>query len=234
METPQTSKKSNINKGISVDLSHNVLHTYLNTHRENEEIKEENESTHETLIKCYCRVNYDFSPENESELGCLAGEYLKIVGQSSEYAEWTKCENHYGKSGLVPTNFLDKTDVLAESFFNKPNNNTFTKRLSDPIQDLVRSDPILKSPVNKLRNQSFSHINASGHAYFDESQLKRKQDKALPVTTETKNTFRVTDTIKPAIPPKPKLANKQVPNTRSEPPSIANNSARPSEYIYYV
>jgi hypothetical protein len=67
----------------------------------------------------YCRINFDFTPENDNELGCFSGEYLRIRSIHSG-DDWIDCANYYGKTGFVPANFvtfLDDSDPFAVDLF---------------------------------------------------------------------------------------------------------------------
>lgn len=75
-------------------------------------------------------VNYDFVPENSSDLGCLKNERLEIVEEINP--EWLKCKNLYGKCGFVPKNFVTIDDNNSSS-----NSNCSIKSL--PIYEKSKS-----------------------------------------------------------------------------------------------
>lgn len=73
----------------------------------------------------YCKANFDFQPESEPEIGCLSGEYLKILRINANKSEWIEVENVYGKKGMVPLSFVTliyESDPTLEGLFenNKP------------------------------------------------------------------------------------------------------------------
>jgi hypothetical protein len=84
----------------------------------------------------YCRVNFDFHPENKNELGCFKGEYLKIKSGINE--EWLDCLNYYNKSGIVPGNFvtlLDDGSFAKDLFENQSRASTTSLNNSQKVSN---------------------------------------------------------------------------------------------------
>jgi len=85
----------------------------------------------------YCHVNFDFKPESDNELGCLKGEYLKILKINLEKSEWLEAENVFGKKGMVPVNFV-----------------TLMYEQNSAVEKLFENDK-----QKKLKNRSLSVVN---------------------------------------------------------------------------
>ena len=188
----------------------------------------------------YCRVNFDFHPENRNELGCFKGEYLKIHAKLSD--DWIDCLNYYNKSGIVPANFvmlMDDSSFARDLFENQTrasttslNNNAQKDNGTATLSETIRHS----MPVHELipayspsfaNNSSQPTLNVSlEHKYERSSSSGHVIDLKVPAS-ETGKTRSLTPDMtgdaaksirrsgpKPPIPPKPKIAPK--PSSNSE------------------
>ena len=117
----------------------------------------------------YCRVNFNFLPENINELGCFSGEFLKINSKMSE--DWMECSNYYNKTGLVPCNFvtfLEDEDQFARELFENQTKNKSTNTLNATNPPLF-GQVIDAKPTVKLQLDLVSPIqqSASDKSYFN-------------------------------------------------------------------
>lgn len=106
-----------------------------------------------TENKEYCLVNYDFKPEMNDELGCMNGEYLKIIDRISDGSEWVKCKNYYGKIGLVPLNYVTLLDTSYQHIFENQK-----KKLNSIKTDSL--DSLITNEMNSLK-KNFESNNSS-------------------------------------------------------------------------
>eukprot|EP00039_Didymoeca_costata_P026085 m.14883 g.14883 ORF g.14883 m.14883 type:complete len:595 (+) comp5238_c0_seq1:365-2149(+) len=61
-------------------------------------------------------ARYEYNPNNEKELGFSKGEKLMVSNPVAD-KHWWMAENHVGKQGFVPTNFLKFRASAAQQFF---------------------------------------------------------------------------------------------------------------------
>lgn len=156
-------------------------------------------------LSTFGRIDYDFNPEHDCELGCLRGEYLKILSDISSNSDWVKCENFYQKIGLVPFSFLTILNQSeGKSLFE--NQNRISKRISDPIQELKKGKHYFKS--NSLTNTTKGILSIEKNTEKVKNIFRSQQnhEASFPINTESSNTFRVASSIKPQLPPKPNVS----------------------------
>ncbi len=174
----------------------------------------------------YCQVKYDFSPENNNELGCFSGEYLKIESELSD--EWIECSNYYYKKGLVPVAFVtfitEQDDIASELFKNQKTKSNSASLISltslypstpltpqSPVEQLIKhnTNPFL-TPIILTSSQS-SNISKSKYERSASSSVllnlksqevnKNQQNRTRSLTPLSLSLSKTK--IKPPIPPKP-------------------------------
>lgn len=158
-------------------------------------------TTTTTTTAAYCRVNYDFTPESDEDLGCSSGELLRIEAKIND--EWIKCSNCYGKIGIVPISFVSmmsnesgddqRWHVQGEIILNEP---ISQKKSNPPVLDLDYFTPI--ESYSNFSTNSNNNINKSNNS----NQLNGSSTNELKSNTTQKQ--------KPPIPPKPNYKTKPI------------------------
>jgi hypothetical protein len=86
----------------------------------------------------YCRVMYDFQPENDLELGCFSGDYLQV--ECEHNSDWYKCVNYLGKSGLVPRAYISLLPTLEDDESTRTARDLFDEQHRRPSVDKRNSN----------------------------------------------------------------------------------------------
>jgi len=146
-----------------------------------------NEKENVQVFTKYCKVDYDFQPVSEQELGCLRGEYLQI---DEIIGEWYKCTNQYGKIGNVPYNYVTILDsTLGKDLFENQSKAT-TVQLPQ-TSNVYMNTLDVPSTVNPLsKSDSAVNMKINNGLHFGSSEFLPKRDSASPISTQVsfKNT----------------------------------------------
>lgn len=87
----------------------------------------------------YYKVNYDFVPETDEDLGCSTGEILKLEKRVND--EWIRCSNSEGRIGIVPDSFVTIIEARNDFSSDPITIDSSQPPVVNPIEFLPTSDP---------------------------------------------------------------------------------------------
>ena len=210
---------SNSNQTYQTDSSLVNTNFYVNSIEDTQIVQKENVNIYQNSDSKsffndsykYCQMNFRFQSENEGELDCLPGEYLKLFGKIKEDNQgWIKCVNIDGKVGIVPLNYVTllNEDSNAKYLFESQQNTSDTSQSSANYHAYVNEqieEPVLKSnskvgALNKFydnflskpseQNEYHSYVNSSFEFQPNEQPKQNAQlDKPVYRNSSAQNSF---------------------------------------------
>jgi hypothetical protein len=156
-----------------------ALSYYETTHSDKENIQE--------VFPKYCKVDYDFQPLSQQDLGCLRGEYLQI---NEIIGEWYNCTNQYSKIGNVPYNYVTILDkALGKDLFE---NQKKTINIQVPQTPNIYMNTLdVPSTVNNLSksDSSLVNMNKNYRPHSDSSEVRRDSVSSTSTQSFSKNPY---------------------------------------------